>query len=366
MQMFRLSDSRDSLGLTCDHRGLDLAGIPLLSRAGGRFRPRPRHHLTRLLTKAYRTSIDTGSVTKGLQAVADALNDGEIARAMIAAVQLKLPPLDWHGAVRILRTENALAKYDFNPDEPRLPAGQPGGGEWTTGGGSSSEAAESPAPALRYLDGSLPSPRAPLVGGRWPAPTGAISSHLFHPAQAEEDENGRGGLLESFADPLRELRLERYEWLRTALGELEPGNQAVWSLTSPDYFPTQADIDELTAALLDAQERAGDPPATEWTIGWSARGIQLELWRLGGERILPFNAPTIDDLQNRESISVKSIDLNAPWYANPANLSNRIDRYVDQLVRFDGMKWGEFEIEREDIQGKVLDIVVPKGSGTPA
>jgi hypothetical protein len=30
------------------------------------------------------------------------------------------------------------------------------------------------------------------------------------------------------------------------------------------------------------------------------------------------------------------------------------------------MDWGRIEIEKEDIKGKVLDIVVPKNSGTPA
>jgi hypothetical protein len=32
----------------------------------------------------------------------------------------------------------------FDPDEPGIPAGQPGGGEWTTGGESTAEAADSP------------------------------------------------------------------------------------------------------------------------------------------------------------------------------------------------------------------------------
>jgi hypothetical protein len=30
------------------------------------------------------------------------------------------------------------------------------------------------------------------------------------------------------------------------------------------------------------------------------------------------------------------------------------------------MKWGGFEIEKDDIEGKVLDIVVPRNSGTPS
>jgi hypothetical protein len=38
-------------------------------------------------------------------------------------------------AVRRLAIAEALAKAGFNVNEPRVPAGNPGGGEWTVGGG---------------------------------------------------------------------------------------------------------------------------------------------------------------------------------------------------------------------------------------
>jgi filamentous hemagglutinin len=80
----------------------------------------------------------------------------------------------------------------------------------------------------------------------------------------------------------------------------------------------------------------------------------------------PFNARTIDDFSdNGVAVSIKSIDLNAPWYSNPLNLSYQINRYVDQLGAFDGIRSGGVEIASEDINGKVLDIVVPRNSGTP-
>jgi filamentous hemagglutinin len=93
----------------------------------------------------------------------------------------------------------------------------------------------------------------------------------------------------------------------------------------------------------------------------------LELQRLEGQRTLPFNTPTIDDFtENGVAVSIKSIDLNAPWYANSLNLSRQIDSYVDKLGAFSGMRWGGFEIAASDINGKVLDIVVPQNSGTSA
>lgn len=159
---------------------------------------------------------------------------------------------------------------------------------------------------------------------------------------------------------------ETYEDLRARLREIDPRNPALETLTGPDYSPSQADIDELTTALREAQARAGEPPATEWDLGWGARGVALERLRLAGSRTLPSNTPTIDDFPNDVALSIKSIDLNAPWYRNPLNLSRQIDVYVDKLRAFNALKWGRFEIEREDIRGKVLDIVVPKNSGTPA
>lgn len=163
----------------------------------------------------------------------------------------------------------------------------------------------------------------------------------------------------------REFRLNVYQGLFARLKEIDPENLALRTLTGPDYAPTQADIDELHAALVEAQERAGEPPAPEWKFGWSARGIELERQRLFGDRRLPPNARTIDDFPNGVALSIKSIDLNAPWYRDPVNLSRKIDRDVDTLLGFDGMRSGGIQIESEDIKGRVLDIVVPKNSVTP-
>jgi hypothetical protein len=49
--------------------------------------------------------------------VADALSQGNLAKAMIAGTLLKLPELDWNGAVRIANAEDTLSKYD--PSQPR-------------------------------------------------------------------------------------------------------------------------------------------------------------------------------------------------------------------------------------------------------
>jgi hypothetical protein len=296
------------------------------------------------------------------QRIADALDRGELALAQIYGLRVSVRNLDG-GQLKQLAALAPLAKAGFNPDEPRIPAGQPGGGEWTTGG----ETEAAPAPELR--DAKEPPAAAPsVVGGRWPAPAAAATNPMVYSVQAEENENSRrGGLIGEFIDPLRELRQERYEQLRTQLQNLEPSNRALQTLTSPNYSPTWADIDELDAALRDAEERAAEPPATEWERGPAQRGIDLELWRLGGTRKYPSNTPTIDHFSEEgAAISIKSIDLNAPSYRDPLSLSRRIDRYVDKLVDFESLNWGGVRIAPNDIRGRVLDIIVPKNSGTVA
>lgn len=84
----------------------------------------------------------------GLDAVAGALNQGEMTRALIAAVLLKLPELDWNGAVRIAQANCALAKFD--PSESRDWRGR-----WTTGDDLR------PSPANDH-------PQATGSGGRFP------------------------------------------------------------------------------------------------------------------------------------------------------------------------------------------------------
>lgn len=124
---FGLSEKPGTLGLSCSQKGLALAGVPLLRHAEHGFVPRSPAEIARLLSSAYDIEADVSSVMAGLDVVAGALNGGDTVRAMIAAAQLKLPTLDWDGAVRIARAEEALRKYGSN--QPR-----DWHGRWTTGG----------------------------------------------------------------------------------------------------------------------------------------------------------------------------------------------------------------------------------------
>jgi hypothetical protein len=64
--------------------------------------------------------------------IAEALDKGEIALAQIYGLRIPIDDLDDRQLKRLAYSR--FAKIDFNPDEPRIPKGDPHGGEWTNGG----------------------------------------------------------------------------------------------------------------------------------------------------------------------------------------------------------------------------------------
>jgi hypothetical protein len=126
-QRFRLGNKPGSLGVSCKQTGLALAGVPLLRPNPLGFVPRSVFEIDALTEAAYLGTINTARLMPGLTLVARALSEGDLVKAMIAAVLLKLPELDWNGAARIACADDVLAKYD--PNEPRNWHGR-----WTTGG----------------------------------------------------------------------------------------------------------------------------------------------------------------------------------------------------------------------------------------
>ena|SRR5260221_8094464 len=106
--VFKLSQGPGSLGLGCKADGLALAGVPLLHKFRTGFVPRPPHEVRHLVKSAYGADIDATAVTRGLGAVARALNEGELGRAMIAAVHLRLPELDWESAARLAQADDTV------------------------------------------------------------------------------------------------------------------------------------------------------------------------------------------------------------------------------------------------------------------
>ena len=87
------------------------------------------------LAVAYGDDRHASAVFAGDCRIAEALADGEIAFAPIVGLHLPLPDLDAAGLQRAARIAS-LIKANFNPAQPRVPAGSPEGGQWTGDGQS--------------------------------------------------------------------------------------------------------------------------------------------------------------------------------------------------------------------------------------
>lgn len=136
---------RGGAGLVCDEAGLALGCAPLAvieegAGAGRRYRAKPTDEISRALRLAYSAQPDEliERYSVGLQRVVALLEAGETGRAGVQAVLLGLPEISPEGMAKLAAAEEL---HKVGPvDEPRLPAGQTGAGEWTSTGAGSSNA----------------------------------------------------------------------------------------------------------------------------------------------------------------------------------------------------------------------------------
>lgn len=93
VQVWRLREPREAaLGLCCTADGLMFGGVRLIERHHKGYAIRSIDALDRLFAAAYDRRLDAECVLPGL-AIARALNAGDLCRASIAAVHLRLPEL---------------------------------------------------------------------------------------------------------------------------------------------------------------------------------------------------------------------------------------------------------------------------------
>jgi contact-dependent growth inhibition (CDI) system restriction endonuclease-like protein len=100
-----------------------------------------------------------------------------------------------------------------------------------------------------------------------------------------------------------------------------------------------------------------------WELGWAARGIYISEQRGAN---LPALFPGVDKWLDGVATSIKSIDLTAATYQDATRLTYRLNDYVNKLIFFDGASFGDYQIEASSINGRVLDLVVPKRNMTAA
>jgi Mannosyl-glycoprotein endo-beta-N-acetylglucosaminidase len=125
-------------------------GTPLLERdVRGQWKPRAEAAIEGLLSRGYGAVFKLGWRYRQLHRVAEALNEGDLALASISLLHVQLAPLPSDERDATARAGGPLAKENVDwQDEPRVPAGSPDGGEWTSGsGGSGSSSLLQPAAA---------------------------------------------------------------------------------------------------------------------------------------------------------------------------------------------------------------------------
>jgi hypothetical protein len=159
---FRLSAGRDGDGVRCDETGAFVGAQPIVlyapdDRGRESWQARPVAELNEALSSAYDLPVNMSSKAGALTVIVAALNSSNLARAQVAALQLHLPDLPrlakgrhsqedkfklacllWRSGVldtaAFLQLDCRIDRRDVS-NQPRVPAGQPGGGQWTTDGG---------------------------------------------------------------------------------------------------------------------------------------------------------------------------------------------------------------------------------------
>jgi hypothetical protein len=205
VRMFRLTDEPGGLGLSCTPDGVSLAGVPLLRKTQAGFVPRPAAEIALLLKAAY--GGNPMPLQFRLGAITQALNSGDFAGAMIAAVQTETPELSPDAAAQLRRAEEALTKYNYDPQEPR-----DWHGRWTRDG--STEPASATAPTIETAKpGAVAHDRPVRIAENTFPPGGAISSDApapsdrnpFSPPTQSGDFSERAALLRSFEQKYDDL-----------------------------------------------------------------------------------------------------------------------------------------------------------------
>jgi hypothetical protein len=134
--MYRLTP-RGGVGLACDEHGIVLGPVVLVEAVAvgsrAQFRPRPAEEVARTFALAYgNLAPDITRCLASLDVAAKALETGDLAKASVATVLLKLPDLSVDGFAK-LAADPSLKKY--SPDQPRDDHGR-----WTSDGGESGDA----------------------------------------------------------------------------------------------------------------------------------------------------------------------------------------------------------------------------------
>jgi hypothetical protein len=379
-QVWRLSEPSDgNLGLACTVNGLVLGRTPLIERRDGRFVVRERSEIERLLSRAYRAELPLQQLMAGLANVAIALNANDPCLARIAAVHLRIPDLPNYVTRDEMEAVDVLIKSDsWNPALHPHAGAPPNPGWFATT--EDAGAGASPVRTAQSDDPNQRSDTSSSAGNNWvrlrPAKRidelGDFAEWLAN-ATPEDEIAIRAEIKRYFEDVGWEAAAHDLNSKLSVV--LRPGitpevRQKI--LDSVDLY-TRVDPAEyvgtrnfLNAVILAGTSLLATPsgPSLAWKLGWAKRGQMLH--EQFGDEMFPPNYPDIDKIPDGIATSIKSIDLNARTYQNDMRLTNRVLRCVEDVQDFNGNDWGGKAVEFDDIKGRALQLIVPKGSMTKA
>ena len=179
---------RGGMGLACDKDGVALGSADLVrllpdARGARRCEVRPMEKVGQIIRAAYGAQPDeiVRHLHRGLHRVAASIEAGDLCRAGIGAVLLGFPDLEPGAMAKLAEIADLEKDGAAWENEPRVPVGQAGGGQWTADGGGASTAVTSSRAAdtrrepldLPFddgvfrpgADGSIPDPRRRSDGG---------------------------------------------------------------------------------------------------------------------------------------------------------------------------------------------------------
>src|SRR5260221_7991007 len=138
IDVYKLAPRPDRMGLSCTDQGVCWGPLALVERqsdGGGRnrFVPRDQNQLERILGTAFGLKADLTTRMNGLRTIAKALNEGNLGRAQIVTLHLKLPPLPDTDTSKRLEIAEQLVKFNFDPNQLRDERGK-----WSLEGEASS------------------------------------------------------------------------------------------------------------------------------------------------------------------------------------------------------------------------------------
>ena len=197
-QPYRLKE-RNGRGLACDSDGVTLGPITLIAlyeQAGKkRYRLAPFVPVSEALSRAFGPLLanELQRRYRTLADITETLNRGDLARATMTALLMRLPEISDDGMAKLAASH--LRKY--SPDQPRVPAGNSDGGRWTSDGGDDSAAdAEDSSGGVQVADGSQGGSRG--SGSQNAASTTPRGTDVVLPDGTKiEDSNSSTGYLRS-------------------------------------------------------------------------------------------------------------------------------------------------------------------------